>query len=468
MRRAIKSCLLTLVAALSLAPVLFAGDEEGLPFPDIASPEIWIDGPDAVQPGNDRRFPDVAVNEAGRRIHVWAVFGEVERGDIFLRRFDAEGNPLEDPKLVNTTTEDDQTNPRIAVSADGSFLVIFQSDEFDAIANTFRRVVRSQLFDANGDPVGPEQLLSTGRTNSATDLFADVAALRLSGGSAGGYAVVWKSFISVGSDPGLSIQGCLVSAQGVPGAQFQVNLNGAPGQDHPSVAELTDGGYLVTWTESSQVVGARFNAAGGPVGGEFVISTSFVSQKLDNDAAIGWDGVVVVVWADAEGDGGVNQREIYARLFNADLTPLGPDFRVNTLIADEQRVPRVADYGPEGFLVVWESDIGSGNDLGDSIEARLVSGSNQFGSDQVQFNIWDGDNPQNDPAAGGWYGRLAASWRTLSRGGNPPPMPNTDDHIFGRDVEHCMFCDDFEWFESGGAGNLWRWSNTAGAAGQGP
>ena len=468
MDRAITSCRSTLVASLCLVSVAFAGDDEGLPFPDIASPEIWIDGPTSVQPGNDRRFPDVAVDELGRRIHVWSAFGEVERGDIFLRRFDAEGNPLEDPKLVNTTTEDDQTNPRIAVSADGSFLVIFQSDEFDAVAGTFRRAVRSQLFDANGDPDGPEQLLSTGRTNSSTDLYADVAALRASGGSGGGYAVVWESYISVGSDTGLSIQGCLVSETGIPGAQFQVNSNDAPLQDHPSVTELTDGGFLATWTESSQVVGKRFNAAGGQVGNELVISTSFVSQKVANDAAIGWDGVVAVVWADAEGDGGVNQREIYARLYNADLTPNGPDFRVNTLITDEQREPRVADYGPKGFLVVWESDVSSGADLRASIEARLVSGSNQFGSDQVQFNIWDGDNFQNTPAAGGWYGRLGTSWRTLSRGGDPPPVPNTDDHIFGRDIEDCMFCDDFEWFDPGGAGNLWRWSNTQGVAGQNP
>lgn len=31
------------------------------PFPDIAGPELWIDGPDAVQPGTGRAYPDVAV-----------------------------------------------------------------------------------------------------------------------------------------------------------------------------------------------------------------------------------------------------------------------------------------------------------------------------------------------------------------------------------------------------------------------
>ena len=37
----------------------------GLPFPDNASPEKWIDGPDNVQPGAGTRESDVAVDNEG-------------------------------------------------------------------------------------------------------------------------------------------------------------------------------------------------------------------------------------------------------------------------------------------------------------------------------------------------------------------------------------------------------------------
>jgi len=423
-----------------------------------AGPEIRVDGPDAVQPGNNRSFPDSAVDEIGRRIRVWTAFSNTTRGDIFLRRFDAAGNPLEDPKMVNTTTEDDQTNARVAVASDGSFLVIFESDELDPDLGVDRKVIRSQAYDANGDKVGPEERLSTELTN-ITSALSDVAALRAADGSPGGYAVVWVSLHSAGSDTNRSIQGSMVSAAGVPGAQFQLNSEDAPHQSHPSVTELTDGGFLATWTISQDVAGRRFNAAGGPIGNDFVISTAFAGQKLANDAAIGWNGAVAVVWADA--DDPEDSREIRARLYSSDLVPLGPDFRVNTLMTGDQAEPRVADYGPRGFLVVWESDDSSGADPGDSIEARLVTGSNQFDGPQVQFNIW-GDSTQQQPSAHGWYGRLGTSWRSLSRGGDPPPVPNTDDHIIGRDIEECLFCDDFEWFTPGGNGSLWRWSSSVG------
>ena len=454
--------LLLLGAAASTAD---SGVAEGPPPPSIeAGPELWIDGPDAVQPGGQRGLPDVAVDNDGRRIHVWfASGGTFDRTEIFLRRFDAQGNPLEDPKMVNTTTEDDQIEARVAVSADGSFLVIFDSDEPHPAGN-FKDVLRSQAYDANGDPVGSEQLLSAAPLPNLFDLDPDVAALRTADGTAGGYAVVWGSFDSSGTDTGWGIEACLVSATGVPSPQFQVPSDPTGSQLYPSVTELADGGFLVTWVVTSQLWGRRFNAAGGPVGNDFVISTSFVAQKLDNDAAIGWDGRVIVVWAEQEDNGGL--REIYARLFDADLNPLGPDFRVNTVLDDEQSNPRVADYGPKGFLVVWGSAVASGDDPGPSAEARVVSGVDdlgnpEFGGPQTQLNIWTEGN-QSNPGAHGWYGRAATNWRTSSWDGEPEPDVINDDKIIGRDEEHCMFCDDFEWFHPGSPGSLWRWTSTVG------
>ena len=446
--------LLTLTLLLVGATVAIAGSEIE------AGPEIWIDGPDAVQPGNDRSNPDVAVDNDGRRIHVWDAAGGFDRTEIFLRRFDSGGNPLEDPKMVNTTTEDDQQVPRVAVSSDGSFLVIFDSDELVPGGGVDRDVIRSQAYDANGDPVGVEHLLSANPIPQSLDLAADVAALRTADGSAGGYAVAWKSLNSSGNDTGRGIEACIVSSTGVPSPQFQVPSDPDGTQDNPSITELADGGFLVTWTEGSQVWGRRFNAAGGPVGGDFVISTTFIEQKLDTDAAIGWEGRVLVVWMEQEDNGGT--REIYARLFDADLNPLGPDFRVNTVLDEDQSNPRVADLGPKGFLVLWESQVSSGADLTGSIEARVVTGPNEFGTPQTQFNIWDNSNGQGPMGGHGWYGQAASTWRTLTWDGEPEPDNTNDDFIIGRDVEHCMFCDDFEWFHPGSPGSLWRWTSSVG------
>jgi len=459
------------IAALTLLGPGASNAEDGLnpPFPDIAGPEIWVDGPDNVQPGSQRDYSDVAVDNVGRRIHVWGTSGGagLDNREIFLRRWAADGNPLEDPKMVNTTTAGLQDNPRVAVSADGSFLVVFESRESIASqGGALRRLVRSQAYDSDGNPIGSEQLLNTVIPTSNFRAFADVAALRTADGSSGGYVVVWRSNVSAGTDTTQTTQGCLVSASGVPGAQFQLNSDDAPNQTWPTVTELADGGFLAVWTAgaNNEVWGRRFNSAGGPVGNDFKISTEFVAGKGEKDAAIGWDGTVAIVWVDADESQPISdENEIRARLYDDDLTPLGPDFRVNTLLDQNQSEPRVADFGPAGFLVVWESETSIGDDLLDSIEARLVTSSNQFAGPQVQYNTWDDNKSQKLPSAHGWYGRLATDWNSPSWDGDPSPdAPENVDAIVGRTIEHCLFCDDFEWFQPGGAGSLWRWTSTLG------
>lgn len=120
--------------------------------------DIWVDGPDEVQPGVGRNFPDAAVDPSGNLVFVWSAFSAAggNRNDIFMRRFDAEGTALADPVMVNTTFDDDQSLPRIAISNDGSFLVIWQSDEEDPDLGIDREFLRSQAFDAKGDALGTE------------------------------------------------------------------------------------------------------------------------------------------------------------------------------------------------------------------------------------------------------------------------------------------------------------------------
>jgi len=87
-----------------------------------------------------------------------------------------------------------------------------------------------------------------------------------------------------------------------------------------------------------------------------------------------------------------------------------------------------------------------------------MRGQNDFDGSQVQYSVWEGD-PKETPASHGWYGRVGSSWRSL--GNDQDPL---DDHIIGRDIEYCLFCDDFEWFDPGSPGSLWRWTSTVGQA----
>ncbi|MEJ2085898.1 MAG: hypothetical protein P8Y44_09500, partial [Acidobacteriota bacterium] len=438
------------------------------PFPDIAGPEIWVDGPDNVQP-DPPNFPDVAVDNEGRRIHVWSGFNVTDQYDIYVRRFDPAGNPLDDPTRVNTTIESNQQKPRVAVSGDGSFLVIFQSNEIVPGQVIRRFVVRSQAYNANGDTVGGEQLLSTTLPLEPTDTYADVAALRTSDGSPGGYAVVWFSKTASGSDTNQSIEGCMVDQNGVPGVQFQVNSTIGAVENWSSVTEMYDGGFLAVWVAqgTGEIRGRRFNAAGGAIGPDFRLnSVDNAAPTSETEAAIGWDGRVMVVWEDNGSEDPPlppSNTEIFGRMFDADLNPLGPEFRINNLFEGIQDDPRVADFGPVGFLVAWSSDtVSAGTDPTQSIEARVVSGPGSFDADgdgandnQVQYNVWESGG-QNRPQSHGWYGRLATNWQSQGLG------DETGLVIVGRDIEYCLFCDDFEWHSPASPGSLWRWTSTLG------
>ena len=219
-------CAMVVLACLSQPGDLLAGALESQEAIEVG-PEIWVDGPANVLNGSGSNDPHVAVDEFGNRVYVWEVGFTTggDRDDVYMRRFDAAGSPLGDPVMVNTLIDEAQQLARVATSSDGSFLVIWESSEPSAVTPTVDRArVRSQAFDGDGNKVGNEQLLSTVSPENNLQLHLDVAALRVTDGSPGGYVAVWESWTPNGTDTGTNIQARLVSPNGSPfGAQFQAN-----------------------------------------------------------------------------------------------------------------------------------------------------------------------------------------------------------------------------------------------------
>lgn len=395
--------------------------------------EIWIDGPSDVQPGSGQSVPDVATDPQGRSIHVWTAFGS-SRTDVYLRRFDTSNNPMADPVRINTVIDDDQNTPRIAVSSDGTFLVIWQSDESDPQAGgDIRKWVRGQAFDANANPVGDERLISEISSGKTTEVDADVAAL-----TGGGYVVVWEMETPAGGDTGRHIQARLVDADGAPnGVSFVVNSRSGVSEVDPAVTELNDGGFFVAWS-GGELFGRRFNSTAVPQGDDMQVNTNTEGTENDPDLARNSDGRILLVWADSEAAG--DAYEVQGRMFTVTMTPLGNDFRLNTLIEGEQRPVRAGNYGSLGFLVVWQSDVSAGDDDdSDSIQGRTVTGNNQFAGPQFQLNVYTSGG-QTMPAVGGMAEVVSVSWYSGNYIGQP-----TNDVIVGQRWSVCgIFCDGFE------------------------
>jgi hypothetical protein len=187
----------------------------------------------------------------------------------------------------------------------------------------------------------------------------------------GGFVVVWTSDGQDGDRFG--IHGQRYSAAGGKfGSEFQVNMSTRNDQSQPSVAAVSDGGFVVAWASNQQagagsdIYAQRYTAAGKAVGGELRVTDAANDQTQPSVAALKGGGFVVA-WQSVESDS-----DISGQRYDAAGRKVGAEFRVNTVTAKDQMDPSVAGLNDGGFIVAWTSDGGD--------EARLGVSAQRFDS----------------------------------------------------------------------------------------
>ncbi len=260
--------------------------------------------------------PAVAMDDFGNFVVVWAgegwAAGEinvVERHGIYARVFDALGQPITDQFQVNQYRPNVQDRPRVAMDADGDFVVTWTSYGQDSDKDG----VFARMYTLQGVPKGPEFLVNTVVQNRQDN--PDVAM-----DANGNFVIVWRAF------------------------------------NHPN-----DGNQ---WG----IFGQRFNAAGQKVGGEFRINTYTAGDQVDPRVAMDAAGNFVVVWSSFNQDG--SGYGVYAQRFNAAGQRIGSEFRVNQRTIHWQYQPDVAMDDMGNFIITWTS---IGQDLPDIIDAGVFA-----------------------------------------------------------------------------------------------
>ncbi len=395
--------------------------------------EFWISGLADVQLGNSPSNPHAAVDSRGREIYVWddtTYNPSTQAPNVVMRILDTDGTTVRGPVQINTYDTSSQRYPRVAVSANNTFVVAWESLE----GNPLRTMIRSQAFDVNGQPAGTEQVVNTTITNLPGGQFLDITPL-----VGGGYVAVWQSG-AAGADAGVSIQGRLFGANGVPsGSQFQVSTISGDYEGDSAVAPLNDGGFVAAWTYT-EVWARRFNSTGSPLTDRFQVNTTTSGNESDTSLAKHADGRIAIVWRDGGDTTDPLTAGIRGRIYSSTLAALGNDFQINSLTAGQQYHPGVADYAENGFFVVWESATTAGDDAApDSIQGRIITGNNEFGTAQFQVNQWTAKS-QEIPTVGGRNGRVATAWTSLGTQDfvNLPVIKSRSWSICG------IFCDGFE------------------------
>jgi len=248
---------------------------------------------------------------------------------------------------INTTTTDispGQVRPSSTALSDGGFVVAWQS--WNVTLGNFN--IHGQRYDASGLAVGAEFVIfsSNDKGNPSITALTD-----------GGFIVSWAEDILL--SPGYEIYAQRYDVSGATqGTKFQVNTHTTNDQDRPSITSLNDGGFVVVWTSdlqdgsSSGVYGQRYNAAGTPVGSEFQVNNYTTSQQTNPSITALDNGGFVVTWQSFQDGSGLG---VYGQRYNADGTPAGSEFQINTQTLNDQKLPSITGLSDGGFVVTWES-----------------------------------------------------------------------------------------------------------------
>lgn len=299
----------------------------------------------------DVDLPDVAHAPDGSFTLVFQCAGDRDGSGwgIYRRHYDSTGAPLISADLVNTTTESNQTHPRIAMNAIGESVVVW--DQFDIYG--LDQQVMVQRFHADGTPDGPERTV-----NTASDGDQQYPAVALN--DAGDILVAWESTdaTTVGYE--------VFAAWGEAGAagfeQFLINDENGPERERlqPEVLLFnidTQSAGLVAWTHTSFLsdpelrVQAFFDAT--PFGAELVFQSSASGQgRLAPSLTTRDDETVWLFWSERNQDGLLFN---FGQIVNLFGQPEADPFEVSIATDFAHGAPRVATSFDQGVVITWSA-----------------------------------------------------------------------------------------------------------------
>jgi len=352
--------------------------------------------------------PSITTLADGRFLMTWSSddagdgSGACIRGRIYNATGTAAGNDF----IVNTTTTNRQTDSSVTVLTDGRFVVTWQSED---PGDGSSHCIRGRIYKADGVAVGNDFIVNT----TTTGYQADPAVIELPDGR---FVVVWESD-EAGDGSGYCVRGRLYGADGNPaGDDFVVDTSPHLDQYDPNVTTLSDGRFVVTWTSEDGGDGAGvtcirgriYGSDGVAAGSDFVVNSSSADDQYGREIAALADGRFIVTWASYDpGDG--SGPCVRVRIYEADGSPAGNDFILNSTAANTQYAPSVTPLADGRFVAVWQS-LDSGDGSGFCIRARLYNIDGSPAGDDFIVNTTTTNNQVVPDVTALPDGRFVVTW----------------------------------------------------------
>jgi Ca2+-binding RTX toxin-like protein len=302
------------------------------------------------------------------------ISGEAVRAQIF----NADGSKSGAEFLVNATTLNSQNDPAITALSNGGFVVTF-ADYSEKGADLSGVAVRAQIFSADGTKLGTDFVVNT--TTSGTQYTPDITAL-----ANGKFVVTFSDASETGDDTsGWAVRAQIFDANGIKsGSEFVVNSTTTGAQQGPGIQGLSDGRFVIVYTDTSQTAGDTsssairmqiFDADGTTWGTELLVNTTTLNGQSQPEITELSDGRFVVTFVDGSETGGdTSGLALRAQIYNANGTKSGAEFQVNTTASDWQWYPSITALNDGRFVVAFLDSSSTGADSsGDAVRAQVFN-----------------------------------------------------------------------------------------------
>jgi hypothetical protein len=218
--------------------------------------------------------------------------------------------------------------------------------------------------------------------NGTTDGYqGQPAMVRLDSGQ---FVIVWTAFVSAGI---FEVRGQLYAADGTPsGGDFAVTTT-TGGLGTPSVAALSTGGFVVTWTydladgtgtsaaagTALRIRGQIFDSAAAKLGGELTLTSGTLTNHTDPQAIALAGGGFAVGYTRNTSTNNVVDSDVVVRAFDSAGAATGAVTVISASSTGNQNSSALAALAGGGFVATWNDTNSSalGDPSGQGVKAQL-------------------------------------------------------------------------------------------------
>lgn len=330
--------------------------------------------------------------------------------DLYIQRFDANGNRNGQPERVNTVTKGDQFDADITRLDNGTLVVTWVSMNYIGDDEPSTGDIYMRRYKADGTALDKKEV----KVNAGKDIYGEPSITALVGG---GFVVTWATSDEVDRDGDHSIHAQIFDANGKK-VGSEITVASDDSNLYPEASATADGGFTIVWEESEEsdifhetpgfgeIHSQRYDANGQPVGLQL--------QGDDQDNQIRWSGSAAISL-----DGGEGNDELYGNAGNDtliggagdDLLDGGDGADVlqggagdDVYYVDNAR-DRISELADEGIDTVYASVDFT---LGDNLEHLVLTGTGHFkGTGNALDNRLYGNDGKNILSGGAGNDQLA-------------------------------------------------------------